>query len=94
MAKSKHDRIAERIASKRGGKYPPKKGADVVNAREAIEVEVDPNRFSDGIRQLQGYGKRRYLAVPNPLVPLAKKRLKGRKTGLMNENGQIVKPYG
>ncbi len=94
MAKSKHDRIAKRIARKRGGQYPPKKGADIVNAREAIEVETDPSGFSEGIRQLQGYRNPRYLAVPNPLVPLAKKRLKGRKTGLMNENGEIVKRWG
>jgi len=94
MAKSKHDQIARRIARKRGGKYPPKKGADIVNAREAIEVEVDPNKFSDGIRQLQGYHKPRYLAVPNSLVPLAKKRTKGLKTGVMDENGNIVKRAG
>lgn len=94
MARSKHDKIAQRIAKRRGGRYPPQKGADVVNRREAIEVEVDLNRFSQGIRQLQGYRKPRYLAVPNALVPQAKKRTKGLKTGVMDEKGNIVKRAG
>ena len=94
MAKSKHDKVAERIAKRRGGRYPPQKGADVVNRREAIEVEVDLNRFSEGIRQLQGYRKPRYLAVPNSLVKQAKERTQGLKVGIMDENGKIVKRAG
>ncbi len=59
MAKSKHDKITEQIAKKRGGKYNPDKGADIVTSREAIEVEVDASKLSEGIRQLQGYRKKR-----------------------------------
>lgn len=94
MGKSKHDRIAEEIAKKKGGEYNPNEGADVVTKREIIEVETDQDTLSDGIRQLQGYKKPRYLAVPNEIVSDAIEKTKNIKVGVMDEKGNIRKPAG
>lgn len=94
MGVTKHDKIAEKVANRHGGEYDPSKGADVVTGGKAIEVEVDPGKFSEGKRQLQGYQKSRYLAVPDEYVPDAKEATEGTKIGVMNERGKIVKPAG
>lgn len=91
MADTRHDRIAKVVAKKRGGTYNPGKGADIVKSDEVIEIEVDSNTFSHGIRQLQGYRKRRYLAVPNSLVKVAEQRTKNLKVGVIDDNGRVRK---
>lgn len=93
---SRHDRIARSVARAYGGQYrrAPAKGADVVSARRAIAVEVEasPKTLSNGIHQLRGYRKERYLAVPDTLVQQAKERTRHLKIGVMNSTGRIVKP--
>lgn len=94
MGQTKHDRIAETVAARHGGEYNPSEGADVVTRSKAIEVEIDPGKFPEGKRQLQGYDKPRYLAVPKEYVQEAKEATEGTKIGVMNERGRIMKAAG
>lgn len=91
MGITKHDRIAKNIAVKKGTEYHPHKGVDVRTSTQAIEVEIDSNKFKKGVRQLQGTEKARYLAVPNDLVREAIKYTEGTGIGVMNENAKIKK---
>lgn len=91
MGLTKHDRIAKEIAEKKGVPYHAGKGVDIRTPRQAIEVEVDAGKFKEGVRQLQGTRKARYLAVPNRLVKEAIKHTKGIGIGVMNEHGKIKK---
>lgn len=92
MGQTRHNRIAEALAKRCGGEYNPERGADIVTGREAIEVEIDLGKLGDGKRQLQGYRKLRYLAVPDEHVPAAVEAAEGTQIGVMNERGRIVKP--
>lgn len=91
MGLTKHDRIAKNIAEKKGAEYNSDKGVDIRTSTQAIEVEVDSNKFKEGVRQLQGTHKARYLAVPNELVKEAVEYTKGTGVGVMNERGTIKK---
>ena len=92
MPKTKHDRIAEQIAKKRKGEYNPVKGPDIVTQNFAVEIEVDKNKLSEGIRQLQGIKKRAYIAVPDKILKDAIERTKRTTIGVMDERGKILKP--
>jgi len=52
---------------------------------------VDKEKLKEGIRQLRGFRKRRYLVVPDDLVEDAKKATKGTKIGVRDEYGRIRK---
>jgi hypothetical protein len=91
MGITKHDRIAKNIAEKKGTEYHSHKGVDVRTPTQAIEVEIDSNKFKEGVRQLQGTNKARYLAVPNDLVKEAIEYTQGTGVGVMNENAKIKK---
>jgi hypothetical protein len=91
MGVTKHDRIAREIADKKGTEYHSDKGVDIRTPRQAIEVEVDAGKFKDGVRQLRGTDKARYLAVPNELVKEAIDYAQGTGVGIMNEHGRIKK---
>ena len=86
---STHDDIAKKIARKFKTDYNPGKGVDVQPPGKAIEVEPNLNSISDGIRQLQGHKRSRYISVPNRFVPEATERLKHTKIGVMDQNGNI-----
>jgi len=91
MGLTKHDKIAKEIAERKGAEYNSDKGVDIKTPTQAIEVEVDPEKFKEGVRQLQGTNKIRYLAVPNELVKEAREYTKGIGVGVMNEHGKIKK---
>ena len=91
MGVTKHDRIAKQIAERKGTVYHDDRGVDIRTPTQAIEVEVDPGKFKEGVRQLQGSGKARYLAVPNDLVEEAIDYTEGSGVGVMNEHGRIRK---
>ena len=91
MGLTKHDRIAQEIATKKGTVYHADKGVDVRTSTQAIEVEVDAATFKEGVRQLQGSSKARYLAVPNEIVKDAIEYTQGTGVGVMNEHGKIKK---
>ena len=91
MAKSKHDKVAERIARKQGVKYNRGPGVDIRNSRRVIEVE-SPNTISDAGKQLQGHKKPAYVAVTDSkAIPKAIKRYAGTTVGVMGPSGKIVK---
>lgn len=94
MGDTKHDREVKQLAKKVGGEYDPRKGADIVMSQIVIEYETKGEDFSSGIRQLQGYQKRRYLGVPAGLVEKAMERTKRTKVGVITPNGKIRKPDG
>lgn len=88
---SQHDRIARRVARLHGGEYVRAKGADIVAPRLVGKVEVRPGKLEEGIRQLRGYRKPRYLVVPDRLVERAQSRTEGLKVGVMDQHGRVVK---
>jgi len=91
MGITKHDRIAKEIAGKKGEEYHSDKGVDIRTSTQALEVEVDAGKLKEGVRQLQGTNKARYLAVPNDLLKEAIDYTKGTGVGVMNEHGKIKK---
>ncbi len=91
MGITKHDRIAKEIAAKKQTDYHSDKGVDVRTSSQAIEIEVDTATFKEGVRQLRGTSKARYLAVPNELVKDAIDYTKNTGVGVMNEHGKIKK---
>lgn len=91
MGLTKHDKIAKEIAGKKRAEYHSDKGVDVKTPTQAIEIEVDSGKFKEGVRQLQGTNKARYLAVPNKLVKEAIEYTESTGVGVMNEHGKIKK---
>jgi hypothetical protein len=91
MGITKHDQIAKTIANKKGTEYHTDKGVDIRTSTQAIEVEVDTGKFKEGVRQLHGTDKARYLAVPNKLVKEAIEYTQDTGVGVMNESGTIKK---
>jgi len=94
MADTKHDREVKQLAKKLGAEYNTGKGVDITTPEMAIEYEPEAEGLSSGIRQLQGYKKRRYLGVPPSLVEKAIARTKKTKVGVITPNGKIRKPAG
>ena len=64
---------------------------DIRTPKQAIEVEVDPSKFKEGLAQLRNSTKACYLAVPNDLVKEAKEAATGTGVGIMNAHGTIKK---
>jgi hypothetical protein len=91
MGVTKHDRIAKEIAAKKGAEYHSDKGVDIRTPTQAIEVEVDAGKLKEGVQQLRGTSKARYLAVPKDLVKEAIEYTTGTGVGVMNEHGRIKK---
>lgn len=91
MGITKHDRIAKKIAEKKGTDYHPDKGVDIRTPTQAIEVEVNAGTLKEGVKQLRGASKARYLAVPKELVKEAIDYTKNTGVGVMNENAKIKK---
>ena len=91
MAKS-HDIAARRIAKQVKGRYSPSKSPDVKGKLGQAEVKSKANEIHEALRQLGGGSRDAYIVLPKPEHPEALKRLKQRKTGLMNYQGKIIKP--
>lgn len=91
MSKSKHDKVAEKIAKAQGTKYESAEGPDINTPKFTVEVEINKNKFSEGIRQLRGFKKPVYLGVPDDILNEALGRTKGTTIGVMNKRGKIVK---
>ena len=91
MAKSKHDKVAERIAKRQRTTYNPGPGVDVKGSRAVVEVETD-NTVGDAARQLKGYKKPVYVAGTDAkTVKKALEHYKDTTIGVMNPSGKIVK---
>ena len=88
---TKHDKVAKRLAKKKGVKYNQGKGPDIISDRCVIEVET-ANTVRDGLRQLQGYTKPAYIAgVDEQAKQAALEATKGKTVGVMDPQGNIVK---
>lgn len=89
---TKHDKTAKHLADKEGVDYNRGQGPDVNSRRRAIEVET-AGTVSDGLRQLQGFRKPVYIAGANEeATRAALKATEGTTVGVMNSQGEIVKP--
>ena len=92
MTNSQHDEIAEGLAKKFRTKYNRGKGPDIPGRNVVIEVETAANGVKDALRQLSGFKKSRYIALPKKETGAAKTRTKGLKVGIMDQHGNVVKP--
>ncbi len=91
MAKS-HDIAAQRIARIHGCKYRRSKSPDAKCPGIRVEVKSKASEIPEALRQLGGGSGDAYIGLPKPAHPKALKRLRGRKTGLMDYQGKIIKP--
>lgn len=87
-----HDRAAQRIASRYHGRYRPTLSPDVRWPGGSAEVKSKADEIPKALRQLGGVPGDGYVALPSSEIKRGLKRLKDRKTGLMNYVGDIVKP--
>ena len=60
--RSKHDQVADRLASQYGTTYNKGQGADIQTPQIAIEVET-ANTVGDASRQLAGHNKPSFVAA-------------------------------
>ena len=91
MARS-HDIAARRIARILKGRYTPSKSPDVKGKLGRAEVKSSADETSKALRQLAGGSGPAYVGLPKSEHKEAERRLKQRKTGLMNYQGKIIKP--
>lgn len=91
MAKSKHDKVADKIAKQEGTEYNRGQGADIRGPKRIIEVET-PRTIGEAGRQLQGHQKPVYvIPTDKKAIPDAVKRYKKTTIGVMAPSGKIVK---
>jgi hypothetical protein len=88
---SKHDKIAQRLADKYDVEYNEGKGPDIKTPNKVIEVATPDSDMQDSKRQLQGFTKPRYLAVPSDKIGVAKEKVEGTGIGVMGPTGKIHK---
>ncbi len=93
MAESRsHKTTSNRIAKKMNAEYNDGKGIDIKSTKATIEVET-PETVADALGQLQGHRGPVYLAGTNKeAVKKALKTTKGTTVGVMDNQGNIVKP--
>lgn len=86
-----HDDIANRLAKKSGSRHR-RKGVDIVSKGRAIEVAVTQGDMYASVGQLKrSRARKKYMAVPAPMIPDARRLLKGSGIGIMNTRGRIRK---
>ena len=93
MAESRsHKTTANRIAKKMNAEYNDRKGADIKSTKATIEVET-PETGGNAMGQLQGHRGPVYIAGTNKdAVDKAMGTTKGTTVGVMDNQGNIVKP--
>lgn len=91
MARTKHDKIAERLAKRFKTEYKSDKGIDIVTPDKVIEVEVKENGITQGIKQVEKARKARYIAIPPELKKKVLEATKGTGIGVMGSSGAIIK---
>lgn len=93
MSESKsHKTTANRIADSLGTEYNSGKGVDIKAPGCTVEVET-PETVSDGVGQLRGHRGDVYIAGTNQkAVDAALKRTDGTTIGVMNKDGNVIKP--
>ena len=87
-----HDRAAKIVAKKLNGRYNPTASPDVKGKRGRAEVKSTADEVPKALSQLKGHPGPAYIVLPKPEHKEALKRLSGLKTGLMDYQGNVVKP--
>jgi hypothetical protein len=87
-----HDRVAKVVARKLNGRYTPGISPDVKGKRGRAEVKSSADEIPKALHQLAGGTGSAFIVLPKQQLKDALKRLAGRKTGLMDYQGNIVKP--
>lgn len=88
---SKHDKAAECLAKKLGGKYNRGQGPDVNTPSQATEVET-VKTVEDGKRQLKGFKKPVYIAGADAeATRKALEATEGTTIGVRDQNGKILR---
>ena len=90
MAKS-HDIAARQIARILKGRYTSGKSPDVKGKLGRAEVKSKAGEIPTALLQLAGGSGPAFIALPKSEHKEALRRLKQRKTGLMNYRGKITK---
>ena len=90
MAKS-HDRAARLVARKLNGRYRPQSSPDVKGKRGRAEVKTTASEIPQALRQLGGSSGPAYVVLPKSEHREARRRLKDRKTGIMDYRANIKK---
>jgi len=86
-----HDAITNRLAKKFRTRHRHK-GVDIVSRGKAIEVAASQNDIYQSVGQLKrSRARKKYMAVPQSLVPFTKSQLRGTGIGVMNLSGKIKK---
>ena len=93
MAESRsHKTTANRIAKKMNTEYNDGKGVDIKSTNATIEVETSET-VADALVQLRGHRGPAYIAGTNKeAVNKAIETTKGTTVGVMDNQGNIVKP--
>lgn len=91
MAKSRHDRIADRLARKFKTEHR-RKGVDIRVKDQAIEVAATASDLYQSMGQLRRSRKlKKYLAVPREFQVKAGQLTRGTGIGVMSPTGKILK---
>lgn len=89
---SKHDETANKLAKKFDTKHNRGKGPDVKTKDLAVEVETKQSLKKDGLRQLQGFRKKVFIAMADDKnVPDALEKTKGTTVGVKDSSGKTIK---
>ena len=93
MAESRSHKItANRIAKKTNTEYNDRKGVDIKSTNATIEVETQET-VADALGQLRGHRGPAYIAGTNKeAVNKAMETTKGTTVGVMDNQGNIIKP--
>lgn len=86
-----HDVAARRIAKKVKGRFRRGRNVDVKGHRIRVVVKMTADEISEALRQLGGGSGPAYIALPTGEHAKALRRLRDRKTGLMDYTGNIKK---
>lgn len=88
---SSHDRVAKLVAKKLSGRYVRGASPDVKGKLGRAEVKSSADEIPKALRQLAGGTGSAFIVLPKPEHKEAQKRLRNRKTGLMDYKGNITK---
>jgi hypothetical protein len=80
------------VAKKLGGRYVPGRSPDVKGKHGRAEVKSSADEIPKALRQLAGGTGPAFIVLPKPQHKKALQHLADLKTGLMDYQGNIVKP--
>lgn len=94
MGQTEHDKIAERLARKKGTTYNKGKGPDIITSQQVIEVVTHEGDIKPSIMQLQGFRQSRYIATSSEMLDKVLEATKNTSIGVKGPTGHIHKRAG